>query len=139
VITTTSFYNLNRCVHENERGIFLPITASPPNESVNRARALVARMEAKKPAHPVITRANLQVWAEAYEYKYQGFIKQGPSEGTLKIARPEKGVKSTDFKVTNGVFDQPERKVWPCVCGNQQEEGVSANLNSGNLYAPVLQ
>jgi hypothetical protein len=68
--------------------------------------------------------------------EYQGFIE----EGTLKIARPEKGAKvldtttRADYKATNGVFDK--RKIRPCVCGNQQDEGV--HYKSGDLYAPVM-
>ncbi len=37
-------------------------------------------------------REDLQEWAEAYGKEYQGFIEQG----TLKIARPEKGAKVLD-------------------------------------------
>ncbi len=53
-------------------------------------------------------REKRQELAEAYENEYQGFNEQG----TLKIARPEKGVKvldtttSADYKVTHGVFEQ---------------------------------
>jgi hypothetical protein len=53
-------------------------------------------------------REDRQEWAEAYDKEYQGFIEQG----TLKIARPEKGAKvldtatRADYKVTNGVFDK---------------------------------
>jgi hypothetical protein len=63
---------------------------------------------------------------------YQGFIEQG----TKKIARPEKGAKvldtttRADYKVTNGVVDK--HKIRPCVCGNQQVEGV--HYKSGGLY-----
>ncbi len=51
-------------------------------------------------------RADRQEWAEAYNKEYQGFIEQG----TLKIARPEKGAvvldttMRADYKMTNGVF-----------------------------------
>ncbi len=61
---------------------------------------------------------DLLEWAEAYGKEYQGFIEQG----TLKIARPEKGAQvldtttRADYKVTNGVFDK--RKIRLCVCGN---------------------
>ncbi len=87
-----------------------------------------------KPLHnyrDVMQREDQQEWAEAYDKEYQGFIEQG----TLKIARPEKGAKvlntttRADYKVTNGVFDK--RKIRPCVCGNQQVEGV--HCNSGGV------
>ncbi len=73
---------------------------------------------------PPLQREDQQEWAEAYCNEYQGFIKQG----TLKIARPEKGAKVLDtttrayYKVTNGMFDK--RKIRLCVCGNQPVEGV---------------
>ena len=72
----------------------------------------------------------------SYNKEYQGFIEQG----TLKIARPEKGAKvldtttRADYKVANGVFDK--RKIRLCVCGNQQVEGV--HYKSGDLYAAVM-
>jgi hypothetical protein len=81
-------------------------------------------------------REDRQEWAEAYDKEYQGFIEQG----TLKLARPEKGAKGlditmhADYKVTNGVFDK--RNIRLCVCGNQQVEGV--HCNSGGVYAPVV-
>ncbi len=56
-----------------------------------------------------------QEWVEAYDKEYQGFIEQG----TLKIARPEKGAKvldtttRADYKVTNGVFEK--RKIRLCL------------------------
>ncbi len=81
-------------------------------------------------------REDQQEWAEAYDKEYQGFVEQG----TLKIARPEKGAKvldtttCADYKVTNGVFDK--RKIRLCVCGNQLVEGV--HHKSGDLYAPVM-
>ncbi len=66
-----------------------------------------------------IRREDQQEWAEAYDKEYQGLIEQG----TLKIARPQKGAKvldtttHADYKVTNGVFDK--RKIRLCVCSNQ--------------------
>ena len=77
-----------------------------------------------------------QEWEEAYGKEHKGFIEQG----TLKIARPEKGAKvldttttRADYRVTNGVFDK--RKIRLCVCSNQQVGGV--HYKSGDLYAPV--
>ena len=83
-----------------------------------------------------MSRKDKHEWAEAYMAEYQEFSTQG----TLKIAKPEKGAKildkttSADYKVTNSVFDK--RKIRWCVWGNQQEEGV--HCNSGDLYAPVM-
>jgi hypothetical protein len=131
------------------------------DELLSKARGLLSRMEAELVNTPVdgpsrvkglpdsidpnkpqrnyrdaMRREDRQEWAEAYDKEYQGFIEQG----TLKIAKPEKGAKvldtttRADYKVTNGVFDK--RKIRLCVCGNQQVEGV--NYESGDLYAPVM-
>ncbi len=81
-------------------------------------------------------RVDQQEWAEVYDKEYQGFIEQG----TLKTARPEKKAevldttRRADYKVTNWVFDK--RKIRPCVCGNQQVEGV--HYKSEDFYAPVM-
>ncbi len=83
-------------------------------------------------------REDQQEWAEAYNKEYQGFIMI--EQETLKIARPDNGVKvldtttRADCKVTNGVFDK--RKIRLCVCCNQQVEG--GHFKFGDLYAPVM-
>ena len=131
------------------------------DELLSKARGLLSRMEAELVSTPVgkpsrvkglpdsidpskpprnyrdaMKREDRQEWAEAYDKEYQGFIEQG----TLKIAKPEKGAKvldtttRADYKVTNGVFDK--RKIRLCVCGNQQVEGV--HYQAGDLYAPVM-
>jgi hypothetical protein len=131
------------------------------DELLSKARGLLSRMEAELVSTPVgkpsrvkglpdsidpskpprnyrdaMQREDRQEWAEAYDKEYQGFIEQG----TLKIAKPEKGAKvldtttRADYKVTNGVFDK--RKIRLCVCGNQQVEGV--HYQAGDLYAPVM-
>ncbi len=76
-------------------------------------------------------REDRQEWAEAYNKEYKGFIEQG----TLKLARPEKGgtmLDSADYKVTNGVFDK--RGIRQCL---QQQAVEDFHYKSGDLYAPV--
>ena len=57
---------------------------------------------------------DLLEWAEAYGKEYQGFIEQG----TLKIARPEKGAQvldtttRADYKVTNGSSGREVQSFW---------------------------
>ena len=81
-------------------------------------------------------RVDRQEWAEAYDAEYQGFLEHG----TLKIVRPEPGVKilgtttRTEYKVVNGALKK--RKVRLCAMGNQQKEGI--HYRAGELYAPVM-
>jgi hypothetical protein len=107
----------------------------------SRVKGLLDSIDPNKPPRNYRNakrREDRQEWAEAYDKEYQGFIEQG----TLKIARPEKGAKvldtttcaRADYKVTNGVFDK--RKIRLCVCGNQQVERV--HYKSGDMYAPVI-
>ena len=75
---------------------------------------------------------------------HQGFIITFIEQGTLKVTSPPraKGAKvldtttRADYIVTNRVSDK--RKISLCVCGNQQQEGITRNYNSGNLYASVM-
>ncbi len=83
-------------------------------------------------------REDRQEWAEAYNKEYQGFIEQG----TLIIARPEKGAKvldtttRADYKVTNGVFDK--RKIRLCACGNKKGDLSSFSIFSHFLFSHFL-
>jgi hypothetical protein len=121
-------------------------------------RAMVARMESQLPGgghsgtkglpsnidpnnppknfKDAMRRVDRQEWAEAYDKEYQGFLEHG----TLKIVRPEPGVKilgtttRAEYKVVNGVLKK--RKIRLCAMGNQQKEGV--HYKAGELYAPVM-
>ncbi len=75
--------------------------------SPSRLKGLPDSIDPNKPQgyRDAMQREDRQQWAEAYDKEYQGFIEQG----TLKIARPEKGAKvvdtttRADYKVTNGI------------------------------------
>ncbi len=84
-------------------------------------------------------REDLELWAEAYDKEYQGFV----HHGTVKVARPPPGAKilgalgttaRTEYKVVNGAFQK--RKVRLCAMGNQQKEGI--HFKKTAMYAPVM-
>ncbi len=78
-----------------------------PDGVPSRVKGLPDSIDPNKPPRnyrDAMQREELQVWAEAYNKEYQGFIKQG----CLEIARPEKGAKVLDTimhadKVTHSV------------------------------------
>ncbi len=75
-------------------------------------------------------REDRQEWAEAYDKEYQGFIEQG----TLKIARPEKGAKvldtttRADYKVTNWVFDSAKSDYESAATNRSKEFIISLEI-----------
>ncbi len=85
-----------------------------PFSRPSRVKGLPDSIDPNKPprnSRDAMRREDQQDWAEAHDKEYQGFIQQG----TLKIARPEKGAKvlettttCADYKVTDGVFDYLE-------------------------------
>jgi hypothetical protein len=133
----------------SREAFFQSLLQRNPNELLSKARGLLSRMEAELVNTPVggpsrvkglpdsidpnkppcnhrdaMRREDQQEWAEAYDKEYQGFIEQG----TLKIARPEKGAKvldtttHADYKVTNRVFDK--RKIRLCAATNKSKEFI---------------
>jgi hypothetical protein len=87
-----------------------------------RVKGLVMSIDPGKPPKnfkDVMSREDMQEWAEAYDNEYQGFY----DHGTLKIARPEPGAKvlgtpaRSEYKLVNGVFEKRIFRL--CVMGNQ--------------------
>ncbi len=105
--------NLNGLLSK-ARGLLSRMEAELVNTSVgapSRGKGLPDSIYANK--HPcnyrdAMQHEDQQLWKEAYNKEYQGFIGQG----TLQIARPEKGATvldttmRADYKVTNGLFDK---------------------------------
>ena len=124
--------------------VFVARLDSEPESDLRRGtssgtKGLPGNIDPNKPPKnfkDAMQRIDRQEWAEAYDAEYQGFLEHG----TLKIVRPEPGVKilgtttRTEYKVVNGALKK--RKVRLCAMGNQQKEGI--HYRAGELYAPVM-
>ena len=112
--------------------VFVARLDSDPESDLRRGtssgtKGLPGNIDPNKPPKnfkDAMQRIDRQEWAEAYDAEYQGFLEHG----TLKIVRPEPGVKilgtttRTEYKVVNGALKK--RKVRLCALGNQQKEGI---------------
>jgi hypothetical protein len=105
----------------------------------SKVKGLPADIDTSKPPKSykeAMSRSDKEMWAEAYNQEYQGFVQHG----TLKIERPPPGAKilgtttRADYKVVNSVFQKC--KIRLCAMGNQQKEGI--HYKAGELYAPVM-
>jgi hypothetical protein len=114
----------------------LELPGGDERDSGSKVKGLPASVDPSKPPKSfkdAMWREDRELWAEAYDKEYQGFVQHG----TLKIERPPPGAKIlgtttwTDYKVVNSVFQKC--KVRLCAMGNQQKEGNFKEFTSRKL------